>query len=113
MQTSTYTKCRREAREFVARAAEMFDIYDAKGRAIGYRCSIVAEMWVTDPDAMTGWKAEYLDRPIWVVSPHATRDGRDYGAILADKICLSEEDARATAAKMIAAYRKRMTKQFA
>jgi len=112
--SANYVGCRQETREYVGRAAEMFDLFDAKGREIGYRCSIVAEHWVTDTaNHNRRWLPQYLDRPIWKVAPHATRNGKDYGASLTEKICFSEAEAYAVAAKMIAAYRKKMAKQFA
>lgn len=110
---ANYVGCHQAAREYVGSVAEMFDLFDAKGREIGYRCSTVAEYWVTDAAGGRRWLPQYLDRPIWKVRPYPTRDGKDYGAILAEKICFSEDEAAAVAAKMIAAYRKKMAKKFA
>ena len=108
-----YVVCRQAAREHVGHTAEMFDLFDAKGREIGYRCSTRLEYGVTD--AAGGWRLPpaHLDRPLWKVRPYPTRNGSDYGASLAEKVCFSEDEAAAVAAKMIAAYRKKMAKQFA
>lgn len=112
---SEYVDCRQESREYVGRTAEMFGLFDAKGREIGYRCSIVAEYWVTVAAGTGVWRRlpQYLDRPTWKVAPHATRNGEDYGAYLKEKICFSKDEAEAVAAKMTAAYRKKMARQFA
>lgn len=108
-----YILCRRVEREQVARKQEAFGLFDAKGREIGYRVVIDRELWVADGAASSRWKQGYIGRPIWRVMPHALRDGASYGAILNASIFLTEEDALEKADAMIAAYRKKMAKQFA
>jgi hypothetical protein len=110
---SDYVRCYRSACEHVGSVAERFGMFDAKGREIGYRCSTVTEHWVADDAGGSLWQPKYLDRPIWKVRPYPTRNGANYGAILKEKVCFSEDEAKAVAAKMIAAYRKKMAKQFA
>jgi hypothetical protein len=115
-----YVNCRKESGEYVGSVAEMFGIYDNKGREIGYRCAIVEECWVTTPTARdvgtvvdARWLPKYLDRPIFKVRPIPTRDGKDYADSMHPKIVFSKDDAEALAAKMIAAYRNKMAKKFA
>jgi hypothetical protein len=109
---TNYIRCRREERELVSRKSESFGFNDAKAREIGYRVLIDRELWVADGASNSRWEPGYIGRPIWRVMPHAMRDGMAYGAILNAKICLTEEDALEKADAMIAAYRKKMAKQF-
>lgn len=111
--TSTYIRMSRTSNVRVDTLVETFDIRDARGRAVGYRCTITCELWEADETSYSSWNPAYAGRPIWRVHPHALRDGENYGASLERKVCFSEEEARAVASKMIAAYRKKMTKQFA
>lgn len=117
---SEYVGCRKERSEYVGSIAEMFGIYDNKGREIGYRCAIVEERWVTTPITPdvgtvvnTLWLPKYLDRPIFKVRPIPTRNGKDYADSMHPKVVFSKDDAEALAAKMIAAYRQKMAKKFA
>lgn len=114
-----YVGCRKERGEYVGSIAEMFGIYDNKGREIGYRCALVEEYWVTTPITTAGtivasrWLPKYLDRPIFKVRPIPTRDGKDYADSMHAKVAFSKDEAEALAAAMIAAYRKKMAKKFA
>lgn len=107
-----YVKGRVEDRAHVGRRAKLFDLYDNKARIIGYQCHIYVEVWIADEASHALCNREYIDRPIWKVHPHATRDGKSYGASLDAKIVFSEAEAFAVADKMIEAYHRKMAKQF-
>ncbi|MEY4863776.1 MAG: hypothetical protein RLZ51_1871 [Pseudomonadota bacterium] len=110
---SDYIRCRRDERELVANKQVAFGFNDAKGREIGYSVLIDRELWVADGASYSLWKPGFVGRPIWVVMPSAMRDGTSYGATPNAKVCLTEEEALEKADAMIAAYRKKMAKQFA
>lgn len=108
-----YIRCRRDEREQAHRSAVSFDVSDAKGRVIGYRTMIDREVWVADEASNTSWDKKWVGCEIFRLQPQATRSGVDYGASLNASVHYTLEDAKAKADAMIAAYRKKMTKQFA
>lgn len=79
-----FARVRIAEREQVARRAEAFDIFDAKGREIGHRYAIDREVWVVDGTAYTlcpiGDLEDRLEET-FTVHPHALRDGKSFGAL--------------------------------
>lgn len=73
----------RTEREQVARRAEAFGVFDAKGREIGHRYTIDREVWVVASKSYSIYPIEKLEDRLgetFLVEPQCLRDGAKFGA---------------------------------
>ncbi len=89
-----------------------FDAIDTKGRRFGARVRIEVLEYVPAEDG-ANWGYRIAPDMLGIrfhALPHATRDGVDYGAWQSGKLCRTEADAHAYAAKYLADAEKRALK---
>ena len=77
-----YARVARTDREQVRRHTAAFDVFDSKGREIGYSFAIDLELHVIDADSITIVLVGELDAHLgqsFIVYPHGLRDGVKFG----------------------------------
>lgn len=84
--------CVRIENEFVERLSRDFAVVDGKGRRMGAQVVIRTETRTVSPSSSIliqgdSWLGEGFN-----VQPHATRDGRAFGALLGGKTCQTREE---------------------
>lgn len=106
------TKRADRAAEFIRRDAVEFDAFDAKGRRHGYTVAFERVEYTRTTEGRGYCLIDDENLGIWFyVRPHATKDGKTFGALQYAKPFRTMEEAEAEGAAMIERARKAATKK--
>lgn len=94
-------------------ASGEFDIFDTKGRRIGFEIHLYEIQLVEIGENYTGMLyTDKLPGHYFVFYPQATRDGKKYGACQQDRFFKTKEERQIEIAKYIDSARKRNQRKF-
>ncbi len=89
-----------------------FGLADAKGRQIGFRCTITPVVSMLDEDhPRCGWLLDFTDTEFFSLNTTTTRDGMQFGASTADFMAVTLAEVEVEATRRTNVARKRYLKK--